>query len=276
MGMDHYYVFFDRDTCDPVWSLAWAEFMKMYPTRWTKRRKYSPDDPQGDQSLRGLIACEMEKMPTGQELEDVLKRRTVRWTISRCQSKPLIMYHLILNIPSLRKSMASFHIDFCDSLIAAAVDAFLTKKIRGNQLRAILRLHNAVGDPYQILELTRREKSLLKADVSARFYQRSIYPWLGQYWLDDEWAWTSGLANAETRAFADFIKRAWEENWPCPRLDADWFEYKANYYLTNFNSTGGPSYTPYFRDIWAHKAMFSVVRSRVTHWANPIVFRFYE
>jgi sugar/nucleoside kinase (ribokinase family) len=68
--------------------------------------------------------------------------------------------------------------------LAAAVDAYLTRRAGVAALRAVLKLH-CVADPESFLKLKRRESIALRAAFPA-VVQGPIYSWLGPYWLDGE------------------------------------------------------------------------------------------
>jgi hypothetical protein len=64
-----------------------------------------------------------------------------------------------------------------NSLVAAVVDAYLTRRAGVAALRVVLKLH-CVADPGCYLKLNRHELTALRAAVPAVF-QEPIYPWLG-------------------------------------------------------------------------------------------------
>jgi hypothetical protein len=252
MGMEQAYDFFDREAFDPVWQLSWAEFRKKHRTRWASALEYDPD-----KSLRGLISFSIEPEPSPQEIEDILRRQTICWTLQHSVCRLFTMSDIMLNVPSLRnRVMALSRKCEIDSLLAAAVDAYLTRRAGVAALRAVFKLH-CVADPGSFLKLKRHESTALRVAVPAVF-QEPIYAWLGPYWLDGE-QWANGLNVAETRAFVAFVIRAWEENWPCPRIKEMVRE--------PFSEQSR------FRDFGLHKALASAVRRRVAGWQKPCVFR---
>lgn len=255
MGMEQVYDFFDREAFDPVWRLSWAEFLKKHRTHWASTQDYSPDG-YFNESLRGLISFSIEPQPSPKEIEDILRRRTIRWTLQHSDRKLFTMSEIMSNVRSMRNRAVGFSIKCeIDSLLAAAVDAYLTRRAGVAALRAVLKLHCA--DPGNYLRLNRRESAALRDAVPALF-QEKIYSWLGPYWLEGE-QWTNGLNVAETRAFVAFVIRAWEENWPCPRIR---------------DMTREPfSDQSRFREFKLHKVLASSARRRVTKWQKPCVFR---
>jgi hypothetical protein len=170
------------------------------------------------------------------------------------------MSEIMSNVPSLRNRVMAFSMKCeIDSLLAAAVDAYLTRRAGVAALRAVFKLH-CVPAPGTFLKLNRHESTALRAAVPA-IVQEPIYSWLGPYWLDGE-QWTNGLNVAETRTFVAFVIRAWEENWPCPRIKEMTRELFSDH--------------PRFRDFGLHKVLASSVRKRVTGWQKPCVFRRWE
>jgi hypothetical protein len=256
MGMEQLYEFFDREAFDPVWRLSWAKFLKKHRTRWASTPEYCPGHYDGE-SLRGLISFAIEPEPSTQAIEDILRRRTILWTLQQSDCRLFTMSEIMPKVPSLRGRVTGFSMK-CEinSLLAAAVDAYLTRRAGVAALRAVSKLH-CVADPGSFLKLNRHESATLRVAVPAVF-QTPIYSWLGPYWLDGE-QWANGLNVAETRAFVAFVSCAWEENWPCPRIK--------EMVLEPFSDQSR------FRDFGLHKALASSVRRRVKGWQKPCVFR---
>ena len=261
MGMEQVYDFFDREAFDPVWRLSWAEFLKKHRTRWASNKNYSPRE-YCNVSLRGLISFSITPEPSPQEVEDILSRRTIRWTLQQGDKRLYMMSEIMSNVPSLRDRVKAFSMK-CEivGLLAAAVDAYLAGRAGVAALRAVLKLHR-ITDPRTFLVLTPHESTVLRSGFPAVFHvQEPIYSWLGPYWDDGE-RWTNALNVVETRAFVTFVIRAWEENWPCPRIKT-----------TDLEPVSRQSR---FRDFELHQALASAVGNRVTRWQKPCVFRRWE
>jgi hypothetical protein len=253
--VEHSYQFFDREAFDPVWRLSWTEFLKKYRTRWASSPEYSPPGECDCASLRGLIGFSLAPDPSPEVIEDILKRRTIRWTLQQSGSSLFMMSEIMLRIPSLRRRALEVTVKCdVDSLVAAAVDAYLSRRASVGALRAVLKLHCV--DPGDILRLNRRESTALQLAVPD-FLREPIYSWLGPYWLDGQW--TNALKVSETRDFVAFVIRAWEGNWPCPRIK---------------DMTREPfSDQSRFRDFSLHKALANNTRRTVLRWQKPCVFR---
>jgi hypothetical protein len=256
MGMEQSYDFFDRGAVDPVWRLSWAEFLKQHRTRWASKPEYGSGE-YGGESLRGLLSFSIQPEPTPQELEEILGRRTIRWALQRSDCKLFTMSEIMSHVPALRESRDGFSIKCeIDSLLAAVADAYLARRAGVAALRAVLKLHS-VDSPGNFLKLSRHELTALRAAAPAVF-QEPIYSWLGPYWLDGEEG-ANGLNAAETRAFVAFVVRAWDENWPCPRIKEMVRE--------PFSDQSR------FRDFGLHKALAASARRLVKGWQKPCVFR---
>src|SRR6516162_4386973 len=105
--MDGYYYFFDRSAVDSLWRLSWHEFLRVRgPSRWTAGR----DTGDGAASLRGLIAFSLDPQPSAMEVEDIIRHRTLRWTIQHSTPQFYVMEEIIYNVPWLRKSSISLDV----------------------------------------------------------------------------------------------------------------------------------------------------------------------
>jgi hypothetical protein len=102
----HYY-FFDRSAVDPLWNLSWQDFLRLHgKSRWAK----GPDVSDGAASLRGLIAFSVEPQPSAREIEEIIRRRTLRWTIQHSSPQFYMMEEIVYNVPSLRKFAVSLDV----------------------------------------------------------------------------------------------------------------------------------------------------------------------
>src|SRR5215469_666743 len=126
--MDLVYHFFDRAAFDPIWGLSWQEFRRRWNSGpWTHKPLGERGTYNGD-SLRDLIAFCVDPEPSDEEIERILSRRTVRWTVTHARSEFYFLEEIISNIPKLQKKQFSAVV-FADEdyrvLLSAAVDAFL-------------------------------------------------------------------------------------------------------------------------------------------------------
>ena len=158
----------------------------------------------------------------------------------------------------MRRATVSFETSpEVDCLVAAAVDAYLEARIPRSALRSVLKLHS-IAEPGEFLKLTREEKYVLRNANLTRAMWKPIYAWQGMDWLVGE-SCANALAHAHTKPFVDFVVRAWDENWPTPRLTET--EHKS------------PSGNLRFRDFALAKELVKWLRSKVSKLKTPCVFR---
>lgn len=201
MGTVHHYALFDRDFFDPVWRLKWSEFLFHYPSRWARQRRFEASDsgpgPYDGHSLRGLIAFALQSKPSHAEVEEILLRRSVRWTIQNASSPVGFLSELLARGFPASKPRCSISLE-CDpaSLLSTAESAFAKGWILEATVRPVMLLHHSE-----------------RLGVSQN--QAQIYRWLR---TDGETGdRSSGLTPAETQSFLSFVQRAWEARWPCAR-----------------------------------------------------------
>lgn len=256
--MEHDYEFFDRKIYDPIWQLSWREFASRYGTRWALNQNYSPGTYTG-KSLRELIAFSVDPEPSKERIEEILQDRTVRWTLRRSSPQLFTMSCIMWDgLPQFRK--ATVHVSTCsqiDCLLAAAADAYLARRINAATLRATLKLHS-VEDLGEFLRLSRHEKLELKSLAPIKAMWKPIYSWQGDACLADE-QWANCLGIADTKRFIDFVQRAWNGNWPAPRIKeglvADGHQH------------------PHFRDFEFSGQLAKPLLRQIQFLRNPSVFR---
>src|SRR5438093_13210717 len=98
MSMLHYYEFFDREIFDSVWALSWRDYQRKYGSRWTKNMRYEPGEYCG-RSLRELICFCVEPETSSEMLEDILARRTSRWTIQHSSPQFDFLTEFMCRVP---------------------------------------------------------------------------------------------------------------------------------------------------------------------------------
>jgi hypothetical protein len=212
--MEHSFEFFDRQFFDPIWSLSWGAFQKLNGTRWATSKSYDPGAYAG-QSLRGLICFNLSQVPSPEALEDILARRTVRWTIRHSNSQFYFISELMQEIPGHRTKRCEVVDADITVPISAATGAYLAGKIDARTFRAVLKLCGS--DPQECVQLTRKQRGILAEVTSNIEFWRPIYAWQGANACTDEDA-TSCLDIADTRRFVACIAHAWSENWPVMKL----------------------------------------------------------
>ena len=212
--MANFYDFFNREFYDPIWLMAWPEFIKLNGTRWAKSKKYEPGEYVGT-SLTELVCFCLEEEPSDEELKDILERRTIRWTIQRCDSAFFLMSELMCHVPGHRSNHFVVEESEGGVLIAAATAAYLGGKTDAKTLRAVLM---ACGSPPEgWLSLTRKQKALL-AEPSANIdYMKPLYRWQAEG-ACCEGEGVTCLGIPDTRRFVAFIENAYSGNWEVMKL----------------------------------------------------------
>lgn len=139
--MDDYYFFFDRSAVDSLWNLPWREFLRLHGSSpWAK----GPETDDGSASLRGLIAFSVEPETSSIDVEDIIRRCTLRWTIQHSSPQFYVVEEILRNVPRLRKSCASLDLwsnDFT-VLLAAAADGYFLGEVPVSELKPVLKLHS--------------------------------------------------------------------------------------------------------------------------------------
>ena len=206
--MDTYYYFFDRSAVDPLWNLSWQDFLRLHgKSRWAK----GPDVGDGAASLRGLIAFAVEPHPSAIAIEEIIRRRSVRWTIQRSSPQFYMIEEIVYHVPRLRKSCVSLDVwsnDFA-VLLAAAADGYFDGEVLVSSLKAVLKLHYAKFEDF--IRLTKQERSVLRDLMGVEQVAKPIYSWQGPgAILDEQWAWCLGIA--DTRRFFTLLDQLWKQD----------------------------------------------------------------
>jgi hypothetical protein len=216
MGMRYCYDFFDRDIFDHVWGLRWKEFQRRYPSQWAMNKSYEPD-AYDHESLRGLICFALPE-PSGEMVEDVIARRTIRWTIQHVSMQAHLMGEVIEHIPGYHKGYGYVLAANCDPLIATATRALFDGMVGASTIWAVIKLHSLAGfstDPRQWVRLSGKRWQKVHSIITKRDLWRPAYPWQGPNAFSDDANW---LGVESSRRFIQFIIRAWKENWPVTGL----------------------------------------------------------
>lgn len=255
--MEQVYEFFDSRAFDSIWEMSWADFIHTYKTRWALNRRYHSGEYQR-RSLRELLAFSGDPEPSPEQIEHILKHQTICWTIRHSTPQLFVMSTIISDgLPDLRRATISFETSVeVDCLLAAAVDAYLEGRMTRAALRAVMKLHS-IAEPSEFLDLTRKEKRVLRDADLSRAMWKPIYGWQGMGWLTDE-SCANGLAHTDTKRFVDFVIRAWNENWPTPRL-------------TDIKYTAS-SRSPQFRDFDVARELARRLKSKGRYFKKPCVF----
>jgi hypothetical protein len=262
--MDTYYCCFDRSAVDYLWKLSWQEFLGLHGTsRWAK----GPRTDNGAASLRGLIAFAVDPEPSATEIEDIIRRRTLRWTIQRSSPQFYMMGEIVYNIPRLRKSWISLDVWSLDFtvLLAAAAEAYFRGEVPVSGFKAVLKLHYSKFEG--VIRLSKQERSVLQHLMDVDQYAKPIYPWQGEMAiLDEEWAGCLGVA--DTKRFFALVDRLWKQNPAVRRIldvDVDHIE---------VCTPGRDTYR--FRDFGISRHLMNLWSRKVRSFKQPCVFQRWE
>jgi hypothetical protein len=212
--MGHYYEFFDRELFDSLWARSWQQFQRQCGSRWAKRKAYEQGAYYGD-SLRGLLAFSIDPEPSPELLEEVLTRRTIRWTVQHSDPQFYVMSEIMHHVPGHQAGLCCLEDvpgEDVGVFISAVIHGYFAGKIGIPTLQAIFKLHSCT-DPDEWLSLSTQAKRTLKSMGSVVDFSKPIYAWQGESAVVGE-EWANCLAVAGTRRLASFIVRAWDEDWP--------------------------------------------------------------
>jgi hypothetical protein len=168
-------------------------------------------------SLRGLIGFALPE-PSGEMVEDVIARRTIRWTIQQVYMQAYLMGEVIEHVPGYRKGYGYILAANCDPLIAAAVQALFDGRVGASTIWAVMKLHSLQGfstDPRQWVRLSGKDWQKVRSIITKRDLWRPAYRWQGPNAFADDTNW---LGVESSRRFIQFTIRAWKENWPVSGL----------------------------------------------------------
>jgi hypothetical protein len=260
--MDDYYYFFDRSTVDSLWKLSWHEFLRLHgKSRWAKGK--STGDGSG--SLLGLIAFSVEPEPSAKEVEDVIGRRTLQWTIQRSSPHFYMMEEIVANIPRLRKSHISLDVwanDF-SVLLAAAAEGYFRREVPVFEFKAMLKLHYSKFDDF--IRLSKQERLAVGKMMDVDQYAKPIYPWQSPLAVL-EGRWTGCLGVADTRRFFSLLGRLWKRN-PEVRRILDFEGIQLCKPKREFH---------HFRDFGIASELMNLWSRKVRYFEQPCVFRRWE
>jgi hypothetical protein len=260
--METYYYFFDRSAMNSLWKMSWQEFLRLHGTsQWAK----GPRTDNGAASLRGLIAFSVDPEPSATEIEDIIRRRTLRWTIQHSSSQFYMMEEIVYNIPRLQKSCASLDVwsnDFT-VLLAAATEGYFRGEVPVSGFKAVLKLHYSEFEGF--IRLSKQELSVLRHLMDVDQYSKPIYPWQGsKAILDEQWAWCLGVA--DTRRFFTLVDRLWKRN-PEVRRILD---------VEGIQLCKPKRESHRFRDFGIASELMNLWSRKVRSFVQPCVFRKWE
>jgi hypothetical protein len=262
--METYYCFFDRSAVDPLWKMSWEVFLRLYGKHRRGKRSREADVHSW---LRELIAFSVEPEPSDAEVDDIIRRRTLRWTIQRSSPQFYTMGEIMCGVPRLAKSCAVLGVWANDLsvLLAAAAEAYFRGEVTASGFKSVLKLHYSKFEDF--IRLSRRERSVVRGLMDVDQYAKPIYPWQGETAvLDEEWAGCLGVA--DTKRFFALVDRLWKQNPEVRRIldvDVDHIEFCT------------PSRdTHRFRDFGISRHLMNLWSRKVRSFEQPCVFRRWE
>jgi hypothetical protein len=264
--MDDYYFFFDRSKIDSLWSLSWQEFLRLYGrSGWAKGR----DTGRGGDSLRALIAFSIEPKPSAAEVEDIISRHSIRWTIQHSSPQFYTMEEIIYNVASLSAhsvSLDTWPNDFT-VLLAAAAEGYFCGEVPVSEFKAVLKLHYSKFEDF--IRLSKRERAVVRQLMGVEEYAKPIYPWQGEAALLDE-QWAGCLGVADTRRLFRLVDRCWNQNLELRRmLSTDEIQ------LCNPKGRAKTK-TRSFQDFGISRQFMNLWSCEIRSFTRPCVFRRWE
>jgi hypothetical protein len=255
-----YYCFFDRSAVDPLWRMSWQEFLRFLGNGRRAKRI-----AERDSWLRDLIAFSVDPEPSDAEVEDIIRRRTLRWTIERSTPQFYTMGEIVCGVPRLAKSCAVLDVwdnDFV-VLLAVAAEAYFRGEVPVSGFKAVLKLHYSKFEDF--IRLSKQERSVVRTLMDVDRFAKPIYLWQGPAAvLDEQWAWCLGVAN--TRRFFALVDRLWKQNPEVQRiLDVD-----------GIHLCKPERHTHRFRDFGISRQLEALWSRSVRSFEKPCVFRRWE
>jgi hypothetical protein len=209
-----------------------------------------------------MIAFNIAPQPTAQDVERILGHEMIWQTVKKSSPQFGPMAELLSNTPAFRKYSQSlfYEGDYVAALLAMAVEAYLQGRAGQSSLWSILKLHS-VEDPSSWLRLSREDRKAITAVVSTRRTWSPIYRWQGENYLEGE-QWANCVGVADTRRLIGLILRAWNENWPAPRVKK----------LDDITDQPMKNDPPRFRDFEVSKLFVRPLTGKVSRFDRPCVF----
>jgi hypothetical protein len=217
-------------------------------------------------SLRGLIGFALAE-PSGEMVEDIIARRTIRWTIQQVFMQAHFMGEVIEHVHGHHRSYGYVLAANCDPLIAAAVEALFDGKVGASTIWAVIKLHSLQGfstDSRQWVRLSGKAWQKVHSIIMKRDLWRPAYPWQGPNAFSDDTNW---LGVESSGRFIQFIIRAWKENWPVSGLTEASEKFLGDS-AADKDRSKGDGYR--FRDFYLPQELHKILR-RISRFKRPCV-----
>ncbi len=210
MGLEHFYQVIDRPEVDKLLGLTWPQFHRRYgwePGQWGSAEEFLVDFALDDERARD-------------DVDHVLKTRTLRWTMLRSSPKFFFMVEIAGQIPQLSMRCPRF---WCEGLyqshmfLGAASNAFLEGRISTRMLRAVVSLHGGPGE-VRGLKLPSAKFQELEHALEPWEDPAGMFGWMRLRGYEDGYY---QLGSRDARLVFEFLLQAWSENWACPYLSRE-------------------------------------------------------
>jgi len=127
MGIEHFYWFIDREVIDPVLEMRWKTFLRKY--YWDR------------DCLNETLSFAVEPEPDASTISDILKKRSLRWTMKHSSPAYWFLNTVVYHVPALERRCldVSLYRNLYEIAIldAAAVEGFLEGRISERALWAV-------------------------------------------------------------------------------------------------------------------------------------------
>lgn len=211
MGIEHFVWIIDRAAIDEVLALSWKAFSRRY--RWKKTSEWSS-------AKNFLQAFALDSEHDQSTVDDIVARRTLRWTMNRCSPKLFFMYEIVNQVPDLS---ARCHTYFPERLWdlgivqAVGAEAFFRGEITQATFFSILRFCQglSLADSINLKDPHYRQ---VERTLKSWTPSRPPFRWLSSEYFGEGYAC---LNLRETKSVVRFLERAWEGKWPATNL-SEW------------------------------------------------------
>jgi hypothetical protein len=242
--------------------MSGQDFLRLYGKNYRDRGAKLAD---ADSWLRELIAFSVEPEPSDAEVEDIIRCRTLRWTIQHSTPQFYTMGEIVCGVARLAKSCAVLDVwekDFV-VLLAVAAEGYFCGDVTVSGFKSVLKLHYSKFEDF--IRLSKRERSVVRHLMDVDQYAKPIYPWQGPgAILDEQWAWCLGIL--DTRRFFTLVDRLWKRNPQVTRiLDVEGIQLRK------------PKRESHrFRDFGIASELMNLWSRKVRSFEQPCVFRRWE
>ena len=207
MGVTHFYRFLDREMIEPILKLKWTQFQEHFGL--------STDDFEA--IFDGFDPDRYDPATS----DENLAKRTVGWSLRKSDDPYGLIDWIVDSVPELSErcpSVEAGSIYNNAALDATAVEAYLRGQIDKKTLWAVNTL-NGREDPRSWVDLSEAELDEIEDGLACGAVMKPRFPGFSSEVLED--CQYTSLTVPDTKRYLAFIRQAWQENWPVPRLKKD-------------------------------------------------------